>query len=153
MRKISFLIFILLILFFNFVFSISNPSEITDKVLLKKLNVASTEHDIIQLMLKKGEYDKIPAEIDNILDLKLPIRFEKAVLKEILIVSNELHKKGKNEIAILIIDKGLKYCKLNENRIILLKVKAAFLKSMGNLEEAIRVFKEAVRLEKDSLEK
>ncbi len=152
MKKVSFLIVIFILFSFVSVFS-AHGEKTVDGVLLKKLNVASTEHDIIQLMLKKGEYEKIPAEIDNILNLELPSKFEKAVMKEILIVSNDLHKKGENEIALLIIDKGLNYCKSDENRVILLKVKAAFLKSMGKLEEAIKVFKKAVKLEKRSIEK
>ncbi len=151
MKKVSFLIVIFILFSFVSVFS-AHGEKTVDGVLLKKLNVASTEHDIIQLMLKKGEYEKIPAEIDNILNLELPSKFEKAVMKEILIVSNDLHKKGENEIALLIIDKGLNYCKSDENRVILLKVKAAFLKSMGKLEEAIKVFKKAVKLEKRSIE-
>ncbi len=152
MKKVSFLIVIFILFSFVSVFS-AHGEKAADGVLLKKLNVASTEHDIIQLMLKKGEYEKIPAEIDNILNLELPSKFEKAVMKEILIVSNDLHKKGENEIALLIIDKGLNYCKSDENKVILLKVKAAFLKSMGKLEEAIKVFKKAVKLEKRSIEK
>ncbi len=152
MKKVSFLIVIFILFSFVSVFS-AHGEKTVDGVLLKKLNVASTEHDIIQLMLKKGEYEKIPAEIDNILNLELPSKFEKAVMKEILIVSNDLHKKGENEIALLIIDKGLNYCKSDENKVILLKVKAAFLKSMGKLEEAIKVFKKAVKLEKRSIEK
>ncbi len=148
MKKIFFLT---LILSFLFMFSLGSTVQNSGKDVIKKLNIASTEHDIIQLMIKKGEYEKIPNEIKNIFDIGLPIEYEDAVLKEVLIVSNDLHKKGENEIALKILDMGYKYCKKNENKIIILKVKAAFLKSMGKIKDAISVFKKAIRLERGSL--
>ncbi len=144
----------ILILSFLFVFSFGNTTQNIDKDnIIKKLNIASTEHDIIQLMIKNEEYEKVPAEIKNILDLELPSEYESAVLKEILIVSNDLHKRGKNKIALQILDMGYKYCEKRENKIIILKVKAAFLKSMGRIKEAISVFKDAIKLEKEDMGK
>ena len=138
-----------LLIFISAVPVVAQRNNIDSRV-LKKLSIAETQHEIVQLLIEKGDYKKAVKEVKTIFDLKLPAQYDEAVFKEIVIVAKKLYDKGQRDLAYYVIDDGYKALNTTEYKAKTLNVKAALLKKDGKIEEAIEVFKKEVELrEKD----
>jgi len=113
---------------------------------VKQLSIAETQHEIIQLLIQKGEYDKAITELQVILDLNLPVAFEEAIFKEIVIVTKKLYESGQKEHAYEVLELGFNSLKTMDFRARVLNVKAGLLKRDGRLDEAIQTYKQEVEL-------
>jgi tetratricopeptide (TPR) repeat protein len=121
-------------------------SATTDTRVIKQLSIAETQHEIIQLLIQKGEYAKAVAELQVILDLNLPVPFEEAVFKEIVIVTRKLYDAGQKERAYEALELGFDALTVVEYRARVLNVKAGLLKRDGRIDEAIQTYKQEVEL-------
>jgi len=124
----------------------AGDSTAVDARTVKQLSIAETQHEIIQLLIQKGEYDKAIAELQVILDLNLPVAFEEAVFKEIVIVTKKLYDSDQKEHAYEVLELGFNSLKTTDFRARVLNVKAGLLKRDGRLDEAIQTYKQEVEL-------
>jgi hypothetical protein len=113
-----------------------------------KLRYASAQHEIISILLQKGDFDSVLPELDKILALGLKGDNEKLVVQEIWVISDQLVAAGQYPLAHQIVDKGLQITKGRDNRFTLQMLKGKIYKEQGLLKEAIEVY----RLAQDSQE-
>lgn len=137
---------VLMICLVNYSPAAAGDSAAVDARTVKQLSIAETQHEIIQLLIQKGEYDKAITELQVILDLNLPVAFEEAIFKEIVIVTKKLYESGQKEHAYEVLELGFNSLKTKDFRARVLNVKAGLLKRDGRLDEAIQTYKQEVEL-------
>jgi len=154
-RAHSVVIIGLMLLFFVPVLLSSPPdtSPPPDENTLKLLSIAETQHEIIQLLIQKENYTKALHELRTILDLNLPVRYEDAIFKEIVIVCKKFYDHGQKELAYQSLEMGYASLKTVEFKARILSVKAGLLKQDGKIDEAIETYKQEVELREKGLEK
>ncbi len=122
-------------------------NERLDSETIKKLTVASTQHNLILLLIESGKYDKVEAEWKKVLDLKLSNKYEDAVALSMETIANKLSDAKQLPLAQRILDLGLAGMNFNnKNRADILRLKAYFFKEGGDLEKAIETYREANEL-------
>jgi len=129
------------------------PTEQPDPATLKQLSIAYSQHEIIQLLIQKGEFAKALQEFFVILDLGLPTQYEEAVFKEVVIVAKKFFEAGQSEYAYEALQKGFQSIQNVDYQARILNVKASLLKREGKIDEAIKTYKEEVALREGALEK
>lgn len=146
--------FILLMFSANPVMASADQSpEQPDAATIKKLSIAYSQHEIVQLLIQKGEHDKALQEFFVILNLGLPALYEEAVFKEIVIVAKKFFETGQSAYAYDALQKGFESLKNVDYQARLLNVKASLLKREGNIDEAIKTYKLEVALREGALKK
>jgi len=126
-------------------------TESPGQATLKQLSIAYSQHEIVQLLIQKGDYEKAIEEYKVILDLKLPGQYEDAVFKEIVIVTKKLYELGQKELAYTALMMGFGRLQTIELKARVLNVKASLLKKDGKLDKAIQTYKEEVTLREKAL--
>lgn len=121
-----------------------------DPATTRLLSIAETQHEIIQLLIQKGDYARAIKEFQVILSLDLPSRYEEAVFDETAIVTRKLYERGQREGAYSVLDMGLQSVQGIEFRARLLNIKAGLLKKDGRINEALETYREEVELRKRS---
>jgi tetratricopeptide (TPR) repeat protein len=110
-----------------------------------KLRFAATQHEIISILLKEGQVDRILPEFEQILSLDLGD--EKLVVQEAWLVVNGLLELGNFELSLSVIDIALPQIEEKENEFTLLMLKGKVFKQAGRLREAISVYRKAQQLQ------
>lgn len=106
-------------------------------------------HEIIMILVEKGEYDKIPGESKKLLALELPDEMEELKVKSLAIIVRSLSEKKQHDTAHEIIEQALKAIKLKKNQAALLRLQGHLFKEQGNLARALELFRRAIELEKE----
>ncbi|HNR39376.1 MAG TPA: hypothetical protein PKN61_10095 [Acidobacteriota bacterium] len=145
-KRMLLFVAVLMICLVNYSPAAAGDSAAVDARTVKQLSIAETQHEIIQLLIQKGEYDKAITELQVILDLNLPVAFEEAIFKEIVIVTKKLYESGQKEHAYEVLELGFNSLKTKDFRARVLNVKAGLLKRDGRLDEAIQTYKQEVEL-------
>ncbi len=145
-KRMLLFVAVLMICLVNYSPAAAGDSAAVDARTVKQLSIAETQHEIIQLLIQKGEYDKAITELQVILDLNLPVAFEEAIFKEIVIVTKKLYESGQKEHAYEVLELGFNSLKTMDFRARVLNVKAGLLKRDGRLDEAIQTYKQEVEL-------
>ncbi|MBI4481419.1 MAG: hypothetical protein HY652_00875 [Acidobacteria bacterium] len=114
----------------------------------RKLHIAATQHEIVELHVKKGEYDRVLPELRKILELRFPPGQEQRVVKEIEFVADQLKHKGKYDLGHQVVEEGLKFVSTNESKAHLYKVRGFLYKMQGNEDKALQMFKQSLLEEK-----
>ncbi len=122
------------------------PASTPDAQTLKMLSIAESQHEIVQLLIQKGEYEKALDEYRAILDLKLPAAYDEAVFKEIVIVARKFYDANQKELAYQALDLGFDRLKSADLKAKILSVKAGLLKKDGRIERAIETYKKEIEL-------
>ena len=122
-----------------------------DDAVNQLLSIAESKHEIIQLLLSRGEYRQAFAEFKVILDLRLPVKFEEAVMKEAVIVAKRLFDAGQKDLAYQALEMTFKQLHVLECKAKILNMKAVLLKTEGRTEEAIEAYREEVELRENSI--
>ncbi len=99
------------------------------------------------LLIDQGHYDKVPPELQKILDLKFTGKHEKYVVDEILILSELLSQKKQHKLALQLADMGLSALREKENQARLYKGKGFIYKQMGLPDKAMEMFEKGRALE------
>jgi tetratricopeptide (TPR) repeat protein len=136
--------------------AVAAPQESADQpdpTTLKQLSIAYSQHEIVQLLIQKGDYQKAFSEFSVILDLGLPEQYEEAVFKEIVIVAKKFFDEGQSRFAYEALQKGFDSLRRIDFKARLLNVKASLLKREGKIDEAIKTYKQEVALREGALEK
>lgn len=112
-----------------------------------RMAIAQAQHDLMVLLIDKGEFDKVPAELQKILDLNFKGQDEQRVVDEILILSELLVKKGQAPLSLRLVDMGLGSVKEKPCQIRLYKEKGFLYKTMGQPDKAMEMFEKVRALE------
>ena len=110
-----------------------------------KLQFAATQHEIISIMLQEKEYAGALSEFRRILGLGL--EQEMPVVQEAWLVVNRLIASRQYSFAHQVIDDTLEEIETPKNRFTLLMLKGKVYKEEGRLSEAVRVYREAQKLQ------
>jgi tetratricopeptide (TPR) repeat protein len=113
----------------------------------KTKSMAGTQHEIVMLLIKKKEYTKAAAEADKIFALKWPEDQEPLLLRELLIISDQLRQQGQAALSLQLIDRNSKCFKTTESRIALFKETGFLYKSLNQDDKAMEYFNKARELE------
>ena len=113
----------------------------------KTKSMAGTQHEIVMLLIKKKEYEKAAAEANKIFDMKWPEDQEPLLLRELLIISDQLRRQGQALLSLQLIDRNSKYFKTLPSRIAIFKEMGFLHKSMNQDDKAIDYFRKAQELE------
>jgi len=110
-------------------------------------SMAGSQHEIVMLLIKKGEYEKAAAEADKIFAMKWPDDQEALLLSELLLLSNQFVCSNQPAISLKLIEKNSRCFKQTRSRIAILKEKGYVYKKMGQDDKAIDYFRQARELE------
>lgn|GEM_PF-3287543 len=113
----------------------------------EKKAIAGTQIEMIMLMIDKGEFDKIPAAFQKVIDLKFSGKLEKLVVDTIMIMSEELNGKKQEKISLKLVDMGLESLKEQESLARLYKEKGFIYKRLNMPDEAMKMFEKGRSLE------
>ena len=116
----------------------------------KALSIAGTEHDIIRLLIKQGQFERVIPEMNKIFQLDLPVGYESLVAQSASLISELLVEKKQFSIAHQILDQAIQKMKKKEDQAALWKIQAFVYKSEGDNENAIRCLQQAIDLEKQA---
>jgi tetratricopeptide (TPR) repeat protein len=112
-----------------------------------RMAIAQAQHDLMVLLIDKGEFDKVPAELQKVLDLNFKGKDEQRVVDEILILSELLVKKGQATLSLRLVDMGLGSVREKDGQVKLYKEKGFLFKTMGQPDKAMEMFEKVRTLE------
>jgi len=144
------LLALMLCLGVSMIFSVQNDD---DKKYQDKKAIARSQHDMMSLLIEKGEYDRIPDELQKILDLNFQGKYEKYVTDEIIILSAQLSRKKQYKLCHKLVNMGLNILKEKDSLARLYKEKGALYKLTGELDKALEMFKKSVAMEGEGEDK
>ena len=125
----------------------SASAEAADKAAADRMAIAQAQHDMMVLLIDKGEYDKVPAELQKILDLHFTGADEQKVVSEILILSDLLVKKDQPKVSLRLVDMGLGALKEKDSLVKLYKEKGFLYKTMNQPDKAMEMFEKVKAIE------
>jgi tetratricopeptide (TPR) repeat protein len=114
------------------------------------LSIAETEHEIIRLLIKQGQFERVLPEMNKIFQLDLPIKYEVYVAQSASLIAEMLVEKNQFLIAHQVLNQAIKNMKKLENQAALYKIQAFVFKSEGNNESALECLQRAIELEKQA---
>ena len=110
-----------------------------------KLRFAATQHEIISIMLQEKDYAGALSEFRRILALGL--EQETPLVQEAWLVVDRLMAFRQYSFALQVIDDTLEEIEKPQNRFTLLMLKGKVYKQEGRMSEAVRVYREAQKLQ------
>src|SRR5438876_7812660 len=126
----------------------SSAVPLDDYPVKQLLSIAESQHEIVTLLIKQGQYQRVAPEMKKIFELNLPEKYEEAVAQSASLVAGMLVERQQFGIAHEVVNEALKRARLNENRAALFKVEGYVYKSECNLEKALESLEKAVQLER-----
>ena len=112
-----------------------------------RLRYAAAQHEIITILINEGQYDRVPAEFQKILDLRFGGAQEELVVKETWAIVNGLMAKRQFEPAHRVVDEALRYAVQSESRFALIMLKGKIYKQEGRLKDALNAYRQAQQLQ------
>ena len=113
----------------------------------KTKSMAATQHEIVMLLIQKGEYERALAEANKIFSMKWPDDQEPLLLKELLNVSGQFLSHGRAPLGLELIDKNSKCFKRASSQIAIFKEKGYLYKTLNQNDKALECFEKARKLE------
>ena len=141
---------VLTALILSFPASVSPPLAGQSDPLSKTKRIASTQHEMVMLLIKKKDFDQAAKEACKIFDMNWPDGQEQLLLKELLFLSEQFCNNGQASISLHLIDKNAKCFRQTASRIKILQEKGFLYKSLKQYDKALEYFNKARELEKDS---
>ncbi len=112
------------------------------------LSIAESQYEIVKLLIKQGNYDRVLPEMRKIYELNLPVRYEQAVAESASLVAHLLVESRQFGLAHDVVKEALPLMKDGRNEASLLKIQAYVFKSEGKLQEALETLERAVAIER-----
>lgn len=112
-----------------------------------KLRVAATQHEIIAILLKDGQYSQVLPEFRKILELNLSGENEKAVVEEAWIIVEQLRRADQYNLAHQIVEATFTQAGQLDNKFALYMLKGKIYRDQGLLEEAIQTYRKAQQIQ------
>jgi tetratricopeptide (TPR) repeat protein len=113
----------------------------------KSKSIAASQHEIVMLLIKNKQYEKVFPASQKILSLEFPADRENLLVEHAQIVGHCLIQDGQFDLAHRILDEALKVVRSNKSKAELYKEKAYTCKKEGKDEQAMNFFQRAVELE------
>jgi len=126
----------------------SSAVPLGDYDLKQMLSIAESQHEIVTLLIKQGQYQRVAPEMKKIFELNLPEKYDEAVAQSASLVAGMLVERQQFGIAHEVVNEALKRARLNESKAALFKVEGYVYKSEGNLEKALESLEKAIQLER-----
>jgi tetratricopeptide (TPR) repeat protein len=111
-----------------------------------KLLVASTQHDIIQVLLKDKNFEAVFPEMDKIFALGLPAEHEGKVVQEVRIITDAFLQNQRADLAIRALQKGIQSVAQPKNKAVLYQELGYVYRLQGNDLKALECFRRAQQL-------
>ncbi len=113
-------------------------------------SVAEAQHEIVMLLIKGNQFDKVLQASQEIFSLKFPYNQEHLFVTEGRILSSALFDQQQYEMAQALLDQALRAVNSNSSKALLYKEKAYLCKQEGKDDEAMEFFEKAIELEKSA---
>jgi tetratricopeptide (TPR) repeat protein len=113
-------------------------------------SVAEAQHEIVMLLIKGKEFDKVLSASQEIFSLRFPFTQEHLFVTEGRILSSALHDQQQYELAQALLDQALQAVNSNNSKALLYKEKAYLCNKEGKDDEAMEFFEKAVELTKSA---
>jgi tetratricopeptide (TPR) repeat protein len=110
-------------------------------------SMAATQHEIVMLLIRKGEYERALTEANKIFDMRWPNNQEPLLLKELLNVTGQFLNHRQAPLGLQLIDKNSKCFKTLSSQIAILKEKGYLYKTLNQNDKALEYFEKAKKLE------
>ncbi len=113
-------------------------------------SVAEAQHEIVMLLIKGKEFDKVLSASQEIFSLRFPYTQEHLFVTEGQTLSAALYDHQQYELAQALLDQALGAVNSNSSKALLYKEKAYLCKQEGKTDEAMEFFEKAIELEKSA---
>ncbi len=112
-------------------------------------HLAEVQHEIVMILIDKGQFDKVPEAANEIFRLDFPREQEPLLLKEVEILIDALVHHSQLAVAHQIVDSALQ-CKITSKAKAQLQREKGYLyKKEGKAEEALKSFEKSKELERE----
>ena len=122
-------------------FAAQNPD------LSRMRSIAEAQHEIVMILIKKGDFTNAAQEADKIFLMNWPDDQEPLLLKELLGISDQFRHKSQPALALRLLETHLGIFKTDRSKAAIWKDRGYIHESMGEHDNAIECFREAQRLE------
>lgn len=112
-----------------------------------KLRFAATQHEIISILIKEGQFDRVLPEFVRILELGFVGPDEELVVKETWSIVSSLTGAKQYDLAHMVADEALKQTAQVNSRFTLLMLKGKLYKHEGRLSEALSTYRKAQQIQ------
>ncbi len=113
-------------------------------------SVAEAQHEIVMLLIKGKEFDRVLPASQEIFALRFPYTQEHLFVTEGRILSGALSDHQQYELAQALLDQALQAVNSNNSKALLYKEKAYLCNKEGKDDEAMEFFEKAVELTKSA---
>jgi len=113
-------------------------------------SVAEAQHEIVMLLIKGKEFDRVLSASQEIFSLSFPYTQEHLFVTEGRILSSALYDQQQYGLAQALLDQALQAVNSNSSKAVLFKEKAFLCNKEGKDDEAMEFFEKAVELTKSA---
>jgi hypothetical protein len=115
----------------------------------KTRHLAEVQHEIVMLLIEKGEFEKVPQAATEIFQMNFPQDQEHLILVEVEILVDALIHHKQITVAHQVVDSALK-CKItSKSKAQLHREKGYLFKQEGKTEQALESFQMSKKLEEE----
>ncbi len=115
----------------------------------KTRSIAEAQHEIVMLLIKNKQYDKVLPASKKIFALNFPPSREYQLVDHARLASAALSEQQNFALAHQLLDEALKSVRTNKSKATLYKEKALICSKTGQDSQAMKFLEEAVRLEEN----
>jgi len=115
----------------------------------KTRSIAEAQHEIVMLLIKNKQYDKVLPASKKIFALNFPPAREYQLVDHARLASASLSEQRNFTLAHQLLDEALKAVHTNKSKATLFKEKALICSKTGQDSQAMKFLEEAVRLEEN----
>jgi tetratricopeptide (TPR) repeat protein len=115
----------------------------------KTRSIAEAQHEIVMLLIKNKQYDKVLPASKKIFALNFPPSREYQLVDHARLASASLSEQKNFTLAHQLLDEALKSVHTNKSKATLYKEKALICSKTGQDSQAMKFLEEAVRLEEN----
>jgi tetratricopeptide (TPR) repeat protein len=108
-----------------------------------KLQIASSQHNIIAILLKEKNFDAVLPEYDKILSLRLPAQYDENVIKETLWISEAFWKGQRGDLSLRLLERGIQGMDQPKSKAALYQEMGYVYRLQGNDLKAMECFRRA----------
>jgi len=125
-------------------------SKSSDPELSRILSLAESQHEIVMILVRKGEFAAAAGEAQKIFDLDWPAAEEPRLLRELLGLSDQFLKHDQPELGLRLLEQNTASFKAAKHQAAVWKERGYLFKKMGQDDKALECFRKAQQLEKSS---
>lgn len=109
--------------------------------------IAEAQHEIVVMLIEKGEFQKVPEAASKVLDLNFPGDKEHLMVDAASFWTDLLLHRRQPQLAQQLLDSAYQRVRLNKSKAALCREKAYVFKIQGDLDAAQKMFEKSVELE------